>query len=289
MNVKGVDLSKHNGNIKISDVKNAGFEFAILRGAYTGYSAKRPKAKDTMFEEYYKQAKKIGFPVGCYYYSCATSKQGGINEAEYLYEQCLKGKTFEYPIFIDIEETRWQKDNKKGVTDAIIGFCETLENKGYYVGIYSSTYWFNTYIDTARLERYCKWVAAWRKTAPEFKYKGFKMWQNSDNGKVGNYRVDTNIAYYDFPAVIKDRGLNGYKAVKPKPTEPTKPTTNKYFTKYTGNSVSIVEALKAIKVDSSYTYRRKTAKANGIKLYTGTAKQNTQLLNLLKQGKLIKP
>ena len=63
----------------------------------------------------------------------------------------------------------------------------------------------------------------------------------------------------------------------------------KYFTKYTDASGSIVAALKSVGVDSSFTYRKKIAKANGIALYIGTAKQNIKLLNLLKQGKLVKP
>lgn len=51
---------------------------------------------------------------------------------------------------------------------------------------------------------------------------------------------------------------------------------------------SIVEALKEIKVNSSYEYRKKLAAANGIKNYNGTDAQNVKLLNLLKKGKLIK-
>ena len=50
---------------------------------------------------------------------------------------------------------------------------------------------------------------------------------------------------------------------------------------------NIVDGLKQINVDSSYNYRSKLAKANGISNYSGTAEQNTKLLNLLKQGKLI--
>lgn len=65
--------------------------------------------------------------------------------------------------------------------------------------------------------------------------------------------------------------------------------TVEYFKKYTGSTVSIVSALKAIGAESSFSYRRKIAKANGVKLYAGTAKQNGNLLDLLKQGKLIKP
>lgn len=224
MAVKGVDLSKHNGSLKIADVKKAGYDFVILRGAYTGYSSKRPKVKDPKFEDYYKQCKALKMPVGCYYYSCATSKAGGINEANFLYDNCLKGKTFEYPIYIDVEESRWQAHNKKGVTDAIIGFCETLKAKGYKnVGIYASVDWFNNKIDTSRLNAYTKWVAAWRSTKPSFKYNHFDMWQNSDNGKIAGHRVDTNICYVDF--------AKPKEAPKPtlKPT-PAKPSAKKGYT-----------------------------------------------------------
>lgn len=55
-------------------------------------------------------------------------------------------------------------------------------------------------------------------------------------------------------------------------------------TSYTG--VSIVDALNEIGVDSSFSYRSKLASTNGISNYTGTAEQNTQLLNLLKNGTL---
>ena len=75
-----------------------------------------------------------------------------------------------------------------------------------------------------------------------------------------------------------------------KPATTTKPTTaTKYFAKYSGKSNSLVDALKAVKINSAYSYRKKIAAANGVKLYIGTAKQNTQLLSLLKKGKLIKP
>ena len=62
-----------------------------------------------------------------------------------------------------------------------------------------------------------------------------------------------------------------------------------YFKKYTGASGSIVDALNSIGATSSFAYRKKIAAANDIKLYVGTAKQNTTMLNLLKSGKLIKP
>ena len=52
------------------------------------------------------------------------------------------------------------------------------------------------------------------------------------------------------------------------------------------SGVSIVEALQEIDIDSSYENRKRIAILNGINNYTGTASQNTLLLNLVKNGKL---
>lgn len=61
-----------------------------------------------------------------------------------------------------------------------------------------------------------------------------------------------------------------------------------YYPRYTGTSGSIVTALQSVKVDSSFCYRCKIAAKNGISNYKGTAEQNTTMLKLLKEGKLIK-
>ncbi len=47
-----------------------------------------------------------------------------------------------------------------------------------------------------------------------------------------------------------------------------------------------MDALKQIKVDASFSNRKRLAKNNGISNYSGTYSQNLKLLNLLKQGKL---
>lgn len=212
--IKGIDVSKFQGGLKITDAKKAGFDFVIIRGGLTGYGSNRPKIKDIYFEDFYKQCKAAEMPCGVYYYSCATNTQEGINEAKFLYEKCLKGKRFEYPIYVDVENEYWQADDKSGVTDAVIGFCDTLEKLGYFAGVYASLSWFNTKLDTARLNRFTKWVAAWSKEKPAFKYNAFDLWQNSDSGVIGKHIVDTDIAYKDFPSVIKSAGKNGYKTVE---------------------------------------------------------------------------
>ena len=63
---------------------------------------------------------------------------------------------------------------------------------------------------------------------------------------------------------------------------------NKTIKKANYKGSSIVDGLKSVGVNSSYDNRKKIAQANGIKNYTGTAKQNTELLNKLKKGTLKK-
>lgn len=62
-----------------------------------------------------------------------------------------------------------------------------------------------------------------------------------------------------------------------------------YFPKCEKATVSIVTALQSLGIGTNFAYRKVIAEANGITNYRGTAVQNTKLLYLLKNGKLIKP
>ncbi len=71
-------------------------------------------------------------------------------------------------------------------------------------------------------------------------------------------------------------------------TAPTTQSQVSYYPRYTGSSVSIVDGLLAVGVDSSFANRQKIAAKNGITGYRGSAEQNNRLLSLLKSGKLVR-
>ena len=62
-----------------------------------------------------------------------------------------------------------------------------------------------------------------------------------------------------------------------------------WFPMYKGNTKSIVDALDSLGIDSSRHYRSAIYTANFTDAYTASGKQNTAMLDLLKQGNLIKP
>ena len=207
---KGVDISSWQNGIDFNLIKD-NYEFVIIRGGFTGTRTGVNHYKDSSFEEFYQKTRDLNINTGVYYYSCANTYEKGMMEAKYLYENVLLGKQFEYPIFIDVEENKYQTVGKTLIADAIKGFCDYLKEKGYYAGVYANSNYFNNYIDTSSLASYEKWLAVWTNAKPEFRYGDYGIWQNSNNGYIGGYRVDTNYSYKDYPDFIKSNGLNGYE------------------------------------------------------------------------------
>ena len=97
---------------------------------------------------------------------------------------------------------------------------------------------------------------------------------------------DYNGAANEFPRWNKSNGkvLNGL--VRRREEEKELFLKTNYLSNKTYKGVSLVDALKQIKVDASFSNRKRLAKNNGISNYSGSYSQNLKLLNLLKQGKL---
>lgn len=206
MTVRGIDVSKWQGNINWNLVKDTGAQFAIIKagGADDGYY------QDWYFEQNYQRAKALGLGVGAYYFTSANfiTKQQGIIEAQKFHE-IIKGKTFDYPVYVDVEIT--SPANRAGATAATIAFCEYMEQQGYFVGIYASDVsGFCDRLDLNRLSAYSKWVARYG-SKPQY-VSSYDIWQYSDTGRISGIieNVDMDYCYKDFPAIIKAAGLNGF-------------------------------------------------------------------------------
>jgi GH25 family lysozyme M1 (1,4-beta-N-acetylmuramidase)/LysM repeat protein len=207
MAIKGIDVSHWQGTIDWNKVKEAGIQFAIIKagGSDDGFYT------DSKWEANYKGAKAAGIPIGAYYFvgkDCVSAAAGKADAERFL--KILKGKQLEYPVYMDNEAQ--PASAKTGITEATIAFCETMENAGYFVGIYGSTYsGFKERMDDGRLTPYAHWVAQY---ASKCTYSGnYGIWQYSSKGKVSGIsgNVDLDYAYVDYPSVITKDGFNGYR------------------------------------------------------------------------------
>lgn len=214
MTKKGIDVSSSQGVINWKETAKA-VDFAILKagGSNAGfYTADR-------FAENYKNATAAGVPLGAYYFvgpNFTTAADGKADAQRFL--AILKGKRFAYPLFCDIDtgDEAPRPEDKKGNTDAVIAFCETMQAAGYYCGIYASAEaGFKERLDASRLKNFDFWVADYRASTIEAGKPALAcgMWQYSETGSVAGItgKVDLDIAFKDYPAIIKAKGLNGYK------------------------------------------------------------------------------
>lgn len=202
MMTRGIDVSKHNGNIDFNKVKAAGYDFVIIRAGY----GKAISQKDRYFEQNYARAKAAGLNVGAYWYSYSVTEDDAKKEAEACLE-VIKSKQFEMPIYYDIEENKALRIANK-ITKI---FCGILERKGYFVGIYASASPLKTYFSEDIRKRYSIWVAHYGVSKPNYSGQ-HGIWQYSSTGIVpgisGN--VDMNECYVNFPEIIKTNELNGF-------------------------------------------------------------------------------
>lgn len=205
--LKGVDVSKYDGTIDWQKAKSSGMvDFAILRAGY----GKLASQKDIRFEDYYKGAKAAGVPIGAYWYSYAKSVTEIQTEAR-VFLSVIKGKQFEYPVYLDFEEKSQFALGKATCTAMAKAFLDILEQAGYYAGMYCSSSYLNNYFTDEVKNRYTIWVAHYGVSKPS--YSGHDIWQYSSTGIVPGieHNCDLNYCYKgDFPKVIKEAGLNGF-------------------------------------------------------------------------------
>ena len=201
---EGIDVSYwQGGSINWNAVASHSHgDFAILRAYCDG--------KDTYFDINYDRAKAAGVPVGAYCYIYGTTTAAVQSEINALLS-VIQGKQFEYPIYIDVEDTAsYGSLGRQTVTDLVKTACQMLEDAGYFTGVYTYTNFANNYIYMEQLSAYTTWIAEYNYTC---NYTGsYAMWQYGCEGSVGGISpVDVNYSYMDFPTIIKSLGMNNYE------------------------------------------------------------------------------
>ncbi len=201
--MKIIDISHHNGAVDWEAVKAGGISGVIIRAGY----GRLISQKDKLFESNYKCAAEAGLHIGTYWYSYAGTPSEAKLEAS-VFLEAIKGKKFDMPVYLDIEEPEQVKLGKTMCSSIAYEFCSEIEKAGYFCGIYSFDNFFTTNLPENISQKYSCWVARIG-TKPVNKCD---MWQYSWTAKIpGNKNsFDISESYKDFPKIIKSAGLNGY-------------------------------------------------------------------------------
>ena len=223
---KGIDISHHNykmdseGNYISLDwdaIKAAGVSYVIIRIGDASIGI------DPTFEKSYKEARAAGLGVGFYFYTRAMSVEEIALEAN-LVVSALRGKQFEYPVYLDLEDETQKSIDSAVLNEMCIEFFTILQRAGYYTGLYVNNEWLHNVIDTeTALSRFEIWYARYPTTtdgeepAWDVDQNGqhLGMWQYTDSGTIegiDDMVFDFSFSYKDYPALITDGGFNGYES-----------------------------------------------------------------------------
>lgn len=208
--MKVIDVSYHNGDIDFNKVKASGVEGVIIRAGF-GWEYTRDKMAETNI----RKCIEAGLPFGLYVYSYATNMKEAKHEVQEFINHIVAYKP-ELPVFIDTEDADgWRKNHGnpsfKEIAEMVKYQLLLLEKAGFYAGYYCSTSWYDAMKKYADLEPHDLWQADWRSGIKPYENAG--IWQYTAVGKVDgiNGNVDMNICYKDYPNIIRNAGLNGFK------------------------------------------------------------------------------
>lgn len=265
--LNGIDVSQHQGVIDWDKAKDYA-QFVMIR---VGVGSDIASQDDSQAIRNMKECDRLGIPYGLYLYSYALNEKCAHSEAQHMIRIAKQGNaTLGY--WFDMEDADGYKarngcnpkTHKKELTNFCLIFMEDMKKAGYdNVGVYASYDYFKNILDLNKIRANGKiWLAHWGVNKPSIECD---IWQYSSKGKVSGIKGDVDMDYGYFEPITK-------------PVE-----------YYDRPEITLIEALEDIGVTYTYNFRKKIAIANGITDYKGTAEQNMKLLDLLNNGKLIKP
>ena len=207
----GIDISDAQGVFDWEKAEEV--TFAVLKGG----GGNNGLYTNKQFQRNYDECLKRGIDVGCYWYSKAMTVEQAEQEAAYFFDNCLAGRKFTLPVYMDVEHKDMLALGKDARTAIVLAFCEALDQRGAWVGIYSSRAMFASYMHDEKLARYAHWVAEWGETC---RYdRDFGMWQFG--GEVNKLRENTvagvvcdqDYLLTDYPALLAMSGKNDFREV----------------------------------------------------------------------------
>ncbi len=247
--INGIDVSQWQYIIDWQAVKNSGqVDYAIIKAGW----GKHADQVDPFFKTNMEQAQAVGMDVGVYWFSYAMSVEEAKEEALACLE-VIDGYSFNYPIYYDFEYHAALNSLSYTTLSAMIEtFCTTLQEHGYYTGVYGSGSDFEYRIYRHVLDKYPVWVAEYDTPTLTWYTGTHGMWQYSPKGRIDgiNCDVDLNYCYVDYPSII---GVNPAGGKIPETTVTTTAATTT-ADPTTTTAVSEIYNGKIVELDTSAEY-----------------------------------
>ena len=212
--MKGIDVSLFQGNIDWKKVKEAGYQYAIIR---LGIGDNVSSQDDKKLKEYIKGCQDNGIPYGFYLVSYAKNLEGDESvQSEIAHTERLIQGTSPFCIFYDMEIDNTIYLGKETLTSFSIKYCDYFKNLGYQVGVYANKNWFTNYLDYNKLKGngYKIWLAHYGIEKPSLECD---LWQYTDKGNVDGINTNTtdlDIMYSNLIGSNQEPNSSNLKSIE---------------------------------------------------------------------------
>ncbi len=174
--VHGIDVSKHTGKVDFKRIKEK-------HGRKIGFvylkASEGRKLVDGKFEVNYVNARKNGIPTGAYHFFRFNGS--GEEQAE-NFLRCIRGKRFDLPLVLDVEEWKnYRGSTATQIIDEIRAFVRIVEKRrGGKIVFYTNESGYYKYIHN-NFDRKI-WICSFNRK-PEIS-GDWVFWQYSHTGKL---------------------------------------------------------------------------------------------------------
>ena len=235
--LKGMDVSKFQGEIDWEKAKAAGIDFAIIRCGFGGEwdgQEENWAQDDPQWRRNADECTRLGIPFGAYLYSYATTVEEARSEADHVAR--LLGLTappqeglddytaapyrLSYPVYYDLEDKYISGVFPSEMAEITQAFFDRLTEYGYTgaQGLYASRNWVRARLTDPAFDKWRDnlWIARF---SDDLDYAGtYDMWQCTFSAPGADYGVQSETVDLDF--VMKPFKFTGVSACNGKTAAP---------------------------------------------------------------------
>lgn len=179
--VRGIDISRHNGEVDFHKVKEAGYEFVFIK-ASEGVSH-----RDSLFSRNIREARRAGLKTGAYHFF--RFDRDGVDQAV-NFLSAVGPHHHELGLVIDVEDAGNPKNvDPEDVKKRLASMVEYINLMGHRVMIYTNLDGYYDYIRET-LPGFPLWICRFKENPINAEWT---FWQYDHHGKVAGVRGDVDL------------------------------------------------------------------------------------------------
>ena len=179
--VRGIDISRHNGDIDFNKVANSGIDFVFIK------ASEGVTHRDPLFIKNLEGAKGAGLKTGAYHFFRFDGE--GVEQA-LNFLGALGNNTLDMPLVIDVEDA----GNPKGISHDLVrerlsAMVEYLNLSGLRVMIYTNIDGYYEYI-AETLPGFPLWICRFKENPINAEWT---FWQYDHHGRIDGIKSDVDL------------------------------------------------------------------------------------------------